>query len=167
MKTLTVVQFVPQRCCHCVAKMISIYVWISIVLWFMPVCDQQFYQLVKSWPPELYNKEVMVNSVVSRLDRDPDQELLIQSLGQLWVVDNNSPDYLAQLIISHQSCYTNSRNNLGVPRPRLHLFIISICFAGASLWNSLPQNIKSCNSLPCFTCNLHKYISENNFSFFW
>ena len=49
----------------------------------MPVCDQQFYQLVKSWPPELYNKEVMVNSVVSRLDRDPDQELLIQSLGQL------------------------------------------------------------------------------------
>ena len=48
-----------------------------------PLCVQQFYQLVKAWPPELYNKEVMVNSVVSRLDRDPDQELLIQSLGQL------------------------------------------------------------------------------------
>ncbi|XP_076460755.1 vacuolar protein sorting-associated protein 41 homolog [Babylonia areolata] len=43
-----------------------------------------FYQLIKTWPHELYNKEVMVNSVVSRLDKDPDQELLIQSLGQLY-----------------------------------------------------------------------------------
>ncbi|KAK7109649.1 hypothetical protein V1264_013653 [Littorina saxatilis] len=44
----------------------------------------QFYQLIKTWPHELYNKEVMINTVVSRLDRDPDQELLIQSLGQLY-----------------------------------------------------------------------------------
>ncbi|KAL8579065.1 hypothetical protein ACOMHN_036004 [Nucella lapillus] len=43
-----------------------------------------FYQLIKAWPHELYNKEVMVNSVVSQLDRDPDQDLLIQSLGQLY-----------------------------------------------------------------------------------
>ena len=65
------------------------------------------------------------------------------------VLNNNSPNYLAQLFISHQSHYTNSRNNLYVPRPRLDLFKTSISFAGASLWNSLPQNIKSCISLPC------------------
>ena len=35
------------------------------------------------------------------------------------VLTNNSPNYLAQLFISHQSHYTNSRNNLYVPRPRL------------------------------------------------
>ena len=35
-------------------------------------------------------------------------------------------------------------------------------FAGVPLWNSLPQNIKSCISLPCFKRNLHKYMSENN-----
>ena len=80
------------------------------------------------------------------------------------VLNNNSPNYLAQLFICRQSHYINSRNNLYVPRPRLDLFKPSISFAGASLWNSLPQNIKSCISLPCFKRNLHKYMSENNLS---
>ncbi len=80
------------------------------------------------------------------------------------VLNNNSPNYLAPLFISHQSHYTNSRNNLYVPRPRLDLFKTSISFAGASLWNSLPQNIKSCISVRCFKRNLHKYMSENNLS---
>ena len=76
------------------------------------------------------------------------------------VLNNNSPNYLAQLFISHQSHYTNSRNNLYVPRPRLDLFKTSISFAGASLWNSLPQNIKSCISLPRLKRNLHRYMSS-------
>ena len=80
------------------------------------------------------------------------------------VLNNNSPNYLAQLFISHQSHYTNSRNNPYVPRPSLDLFKTSISFAGASLWNSLPQNIKSCISVCCFKRNLHKYMSENNLS---
>ena len=80
------------------------------------------------------------------------------------VLNNNSPNYLAQLSISHQSHYTNSRNNLYVPRPRLDLFKTSISFAGTSLWNSLPHNIKSCISFPRFKHNLHKYMSENNIS---
>ena len=80
------------------------------------------------------------------------------------VLNNNSPNYLAQLFISHQSHYTNPRNNLCVPKPRLDLFKTRISFAEASLWNSLPQNIKSCISLPCFKRNLHKYMSENNHS---
>ena len=75
----------------------------------------------------------------------------------------NSPNYLAQLFISYQSNYTNTKN-LYVPRPRVDLFKTSISFAGASLWNSMPQNIKSCISLPCFKRNLHKYMSENNLS---
>ena len=80
------------------------------------------------------------------------------------VLNNNSTNYLAQLFMSHQSHYTNSRNSLYVPRPRLDLFKTSISFAGASLWNSLPQNIKSCISVPCLKRNLHKYMSENNLS---
>ena len=80
------------------------------------------------------------------------------------VLNNKSSKYLAQLFISHQSHYTNFRNNLYVSRPRLDLFKTSISFAGESLWNSLPQNIKSCISLPCFKRNLHKYMSENNLS---
>ena len=80
------------------------------------------------------------------------------------VLNNNSSNYLAQLFISHQSHYPNTRNSLYGRRPRLDLFKTSISFAGASLWNSLPQNIKSCISLPCFRLNLHKYMSENNLS---
>ena len=80
------------------------------------------------------------------------------------VLNNNLPNYLAQLFISHQSHYTNSRNNFYVPRPRLDRFKISISFATASIWNSLPQNIKSCVSVSCFKCNRHKYLSENNLS---
>ena len=80
------------------------------------------------------------------------------------VLNNNSPNSLAQLFTSHQSHCTNFRNNFYVPRPRLHLFKTSISFAGASVWNSLPQNIKSCISLPGFKRNLHKYMSENNLS---
>ena len=80
------------------------------------------------------------------------------------VLNNNSPNYLAQLFVSHQSHCTNFRNSLYVPRPRLDLFKTSISFAGASLWKFLPQNIKSCISVPCFKRNLHKYTSENNLS---
>ena len=75
-------------------------------------------------------------------------------------LNNNSPNHL----ISHQSHYTNSRNNLYVSWPRLDLFKTSISFAGASHWNYLPQNIKSCISVRCFERNLHKYMSENNVS---
>ena len=85
----------------------------------------------------------------------------------MYKVFNNSRNYLAQLFISHLSHYTNSRNNLHVTRPRLDLFKTSISFAGASLWNSLPQNIKSCISLSCFKLNLRQYMSENNLSSDW
>ena len=80
------------------------------------------------------------------------------------ILNNNSQNYLTQLFISHQCHYTNSRNNLYVPRLRLDLFKTSISFAGASFWNSLLQNIKSCISLPCFKRNLHKNVSESNLS---
>ena len=84
------------------------------------------------------------------------------------VLNNNSANYLALLFISHQSHYTNSRNNLYLSRTRLDLFKTSLSFAGAFFWNSLPQNIKSCISIPCFKRNLHKYMSENNLSSkFW
>ena len=35
------------------------------------------------------------------------------------ILNNNYPNYVAQLFIGHRSHYTNSRNKLYVPRPRL------------------------------------------------
>ena len=111
--------------------------------------------------PSLYTEQKMRALVILNL---PQQLAYYKGIFMHKVPNNNSPNYLAQLFISHQSHYTNSRNNLYLPRPRLDLFKTSISFAGASLWNSLPQNIKSCISLPCFKRNLHKYMSENNLS---
>ena len=53
--------------------------------------------------------------------------LLQQLAYNKWIfmhklLNNNSPNYLAQLFIRHQSHF-NSRNNLYVPRPRLDLFL--------------------------------------------
>ena len=78
----------------------------------------------------------------------------------------NLPQQLAynKGIFMHKCLNNNSPNYLYEPRPRLDLFKTSISFAGVSLWNSMPQNIKSCISLPCFERNLHKYRSENNLS---
>ena len=80
------------------------------------------------------------------------------------ILNNNSPSYLAQVCMNHQPHCTNYKNNLYVPRPRFDLFKTSISFTAASLWKSLPPNIKSCISLPCFKCYRHKYMSENNLS---
>ena len=85
----------------------------------------------------------------------PQQLAYNKGISMHKALNNYSPNYLPQLFISHQSHNTNSRKNLYVPRPRLYLFKTSISFAGASLWNSLLQNIKLCISLPCFKRNPH------------
>ena len=55
------------------------------------------------------------------------------------VLNNNSPNYLAKLFISHQSHYTNSRNNLYVPRPMLAVTINSLQSQHTTLHYGVPQ----------------------------
>ena len=92
----------------------------------------------------------------------PQQLTYITGIFVHKVLYNNSPNYLAQHFISHQSHHTNSRYNLYVPRPRLDLFKTSISYAGASLWNSLPQNIK--HVFLFVVSNVICTMSENNLS---
>ena len=77
------------------------------------------------------------------------------------------PLYLAQTTLHNSSLVTSpTALTPGITSTcqGQDLFKTSITFAGASIWNSLPQNIKSCISLPCFKRNLHRYMSENNLS---
>ena len=62
-------------------------------------------------------------------------------------------------LLASRSCF-----DMGRTMQEVELFLVILCifFGGASFWNSLPQNIKSCISLPCFKRNLHKYMSDNN-----
>ena len=44
---------------------------------------QRFYQLIKEWPPHLYDNESIITAILRRIDSEKDPEVLLQSLGQL------------------------------------------------------------------------------------
>ena len=50
---------------------------------------------------------------------------------------------------------------LNVPRPRTDYMKKSFCYSGAVLFNSLPQNIRKCQSLPQFKQAINKYYNDN------
>ena len=69
---------------------------------------------------------------------------------------NLAPPYLKQLFI-----FSNIRATsryITLPKPRIDLFKTSFSFSGASLWNIIPNQIKSCNSLTSFKTQLYKWI---------
>ena len=58
---------------------------------------------------------------------------------------NLAPPYLKQLFICSNIRATS--RYITLPKPRIDLFKTSFSFSGASLWNTIPNQIKSCNSL--------------------
>ena len=50
---------------------------------------------------------------------------------------------------------------LNVPRPRTDYLKKSFCYSGAVLFNSLPQDIRTCQSLPQFKKAINKYYHDN------
>ena len=67
---------------------------------------------------------------------------------------NLAPPYLKQLFICSNT-RTTSRF-ITLPKPRIDLFKTSFSFSGASLWITIPTQIKSCSSLTGFKTQLHK-----------
>ena len=69
---------------------------------------------------------------------------------------NLAPPYLKRLFIC-----SNTRaisRFITLPKRRIDLFKTSLSFSGASLWNTIPNQIKSCNSLTSFKTQLYKWI---------
>ena len=69
---------------------------------------------------------------------------------------NLAPPYLKTALYLPNIRATSRYINL--PKPRTDLFKISFSFSGASLWNTTPNKIKSCNSLTSFKTRLYKWI---------
>jgi len=46
------------------------------------VC-QRLYEIIKSWPSYLYRIDVIVNAILDKLDRDRNNKVLLETLGQL------------------------------------------------------------------------------------
>ena len=66
---------------------------------------------------------------------------------------NLAPPYLKQLFICSNTRATS--RFITLPKPRIDLFF---SFSGASLWNTIPNQIKSCNSLTSFKTQLYKWF---------
>ena len=76
---------------------------------------------------------------------------------------NLAPQYLCNLLSKSNSIHTystrlSSSGGLNVPHPRLTLYKQSFEYSAPVLWNSLPQNLQRCTSLPTFKLNYRKYI---------
>ena len=72
---------------------------------------------------------------------------------------NLPPPYLKQLFICSNTRATS--RFITLPEPRIDLFKTSFSFSGASLWNTIPTQIKSCNSLISFKTQLHKWFRSS------
>ena len=73
---------------------------------------------------------------------------------------NLEPPYFKQLFICSNTRTTSRFINL--PKPRKELLKTSFSFPGSSLRNTVPTQIRSCNSLTSFKIQLHKW-SRNRF----
>ena len=72
---------------------------------------------------------------------------------------NRAPPYLKQLFICSNIRATS--RYITLPKPRIDLFKTSFSFSGASLWNTIPNQIKSCSSLTSFKTQLYKWIRSS------
>lgn len=70
-------------------------------------------------------------------------------------MNNLAPTYMSSLFqytnqIHNRNLRSATENLLYVSKPKYEIFRNSFAYSGAKLWNSIPRNIKSCNSVQQF-----------------
>ena len=73
------------------------------------------------------------------------------------IINGDAPSYLQNLFSVRGSGYNlrDSEIKLNLPKhARTNYLKRSLCYSGALLWNSLPQNIRMLRSLPLFKNSL-------------
>ena len=70
----------------------------------------------------------------------------------LFLNSQNAPEYLNSKFRWRNSAYDlrDSENKLNVPLPRTNYYRKSFSYSGATLWNSLPCDIRNTESLGLF-----------------
>jgi hypothetical protein len=78
------------------------------------------------------------------------------------ILNGKAPTYLQELFSVRGIGYNirNSEMRLNVPKPRTDYMKKSFCYSGAVLFNSLPQDIRKCQSLPQFKKAINKYYDN-------
>ena len=82
----------------------------------------------------------------------PERVQFQKAIMMFKIMNNLAPTYMNNLFqytneIHNRNLRSTTENLLYVPKPKCEIFRNSFAYSGAKLWNSIPQNIKSCNSV--------------------
>ena len=77
-------------------------------------------------------------------------------------INNLAPSYLCNLFSPRTSNYyfRNAKKKLMLPKPRTDYLKRSFSYSGAILWNNLPEEIRTSNSLGFFKSSSHRWFSD-------
>ncbi|CAL1533068.1 unnamed protein product [Lymnaea stagnalis] len=79
---------------------------------FLSTDHERFFQLIKEWPSDLYDNDSIINAILGRLDREKHSELLLNSLGQLYVHQKAFDKALGiYLRLKHKDVFTLIHNH--------------------------------------------------------
>eukprot|EP00058_Branchiostoma_floridae_P023305 XP_002608795.1 hypothetical protein BRAFLDRAFT_125598 [Branchiostoma floridae] len=73
---------------------------------FLLTDHEGFHQLIKDWSPDLYNIQVIINAVQTKLEMDPQNKVLLRSLAELHTYDKRYDKALAiYLKLGHEDVF--------------------------------------------------------------
>ena len=77
-------------------------------------------------------------------------------------INNLAPAYLCNLFAPRTPNYyfRNTKKKLMLPKPRTDYLKRSFSYSGALLWNNLPEEIRTSNSLGLFKRSSHRWFSD-------
>ena len=77
-------------------------------------------------------------------------------------INNLAPAYLCNLFAPRSPSYyfRNAKKKLMLPKPRTDYLKRSFSYSGAVLWNNLPEEIRTSNSLGLFKRSSHRWFSD-------
>ena len=78
-------------------------------------------------------------------------------------INKHTPFYLQEMFSPSESVYNlrDSNGKLYVPKPRRDYLKRSFSYSGASLWNGLPESLRSVTSLAVFKAGLEAFLINN------
>ena len=117
--------------------------------------------------------------IIANLPNEVDQQTALDALGweplkeqrkkakakiMFKILNDMGPKCLNDLftfkkeVLNHN--LRDSSTTVCLPQPRTNNMKKSLMFDGASIWNSLPANIRESKSLPCFQRKIATYVSH-------
>ena len=75
-------------------------------------------------------------------------------------INNLAPAYLCNLFAPRTPNFRNAKKRLMLPKPKTDYLKRSFSYSGALLWNNLPEEILTSNSLSFFKRSSHRWFSD-------